>query len=195
MEITNHRFVGVPFVQAADQGGVLVDPLFIVIHYTGGAGRGAIGTLTAKDDNYVSSHTFTDTDGAATQMVRFDRQAYHAGESSWRGIKRLNHRAFGLELANPGYVRPGSPAPHNWPTIRAAHKHGGVFREWYVYPPAQVESAAQQCAAIMRFYTGVREIVGHDDIAPTRKLDPGPAWDWVAFRARVAELLRNPTMP
>jgi N-acetylmuramoyl-L-alanine amidase len=185
-------FKDVPRVRAADMGGTLMSPLWILIHYTGGAGRGAIGTLTNKDDNYVSAHTFTDPLGAITQMVPFDRQAYHAGASEYSGRKRLNAYTFGLELANPGYKRPGAPA--DWPTIKGAHKWGGPIREWYTYPDEQIESVALQCASLISFYGSLRAILGHEDVASPRgrKLDPGPAFPWAKLRARVEALLVAP---
>jgi N-acetylmuramoyl-L-alanine amidase len=169
-------------------GGTLMLPKFILIHYTGGAGRGAIGTLTQKDDNYVSAHTFTDTLGKCTQLVPFDRQAYHAGASEYGGLKRLNAYSIGLELANPGFVRPGSPK--DWPTIRRVHKWGGPLQDWYTYPDEQIEGAAMQCASIMNHFGSIQALLGHEDVASPRgrKLDPGPAFPWAKLRDRVREL-------
>ncbi len=192
MRIDKAKFVGVKFVSAADQGGTLIRPRWIVIHYTGGVGRGAIGTLTVKDDNYVSAHTFTDTDGLVTQLVSFDRIAYHAGASYLAGVRRLNSCTIGLELANPGWWRADRPLAWPWGmTPLTAHtRAGGKPRNWYHYAPAQIESAALQCAALMDAYGSIEGVVGHDDICDPagRKLDPGPAWAWTSFRARVAEL-------
>lgn len=192
IQLSNGWFEGIPRVRAADMGGNLVSPLWIIIHYTGGAGRGAIGTLTEKDDNYVSAHTFTDTVGGITQLVPFDRQAYHAGKSEYAGKQRLNAYTIGLELANPGYKHDSTPA--DWPTVRAAHHWGGPIRQWYTYPDAQLESAARQCATLIAYFGRVRGILGHDDVAMPRgrKLDPGPAFPWDKFRDRVQELLTAP---
>jgi len=188
--ITDHKLDGVRYAQAADQGGVLVDPLYVMFHYTGGTNdSAALVTLTRKDDNYVSPHVIVERDGDVIQCVRFDRQAWHAGQSAWQGRKRLNHCAFGIELVNPGYERPelGKLDPSKWPTVEAFHKHGGVKRKWYRYSPAQLESAVRVATALFRYYGSVRECVGHDDVARGRKLDPGPAfpWWWVRNEIRV----------
>ncbi len=188
--ITNGRLDGVRHVPAADMGGHLALPRWLLIHYTGGSGAvGAIGQLTTRDDTYVSAHLLLAPDGEVTQMVPFGRQAYHAGQSKWMGVSRLNAYTIGLELVNPGYMRPGSP--RSWPTIRAAHQLvGGPMREWYVYPEEQLASAAAVCAKLLNHYTSLEGILGHDDVAHPRgrKLDPGPAFPMVAFRERVKAL-------
>ena len=178
--ITDHQLDGVPFRQAADQGGVLVDPIGVLVHYTGGVREApALDRLTTKDEDYLSAHLVIARDGSATQLVRFDRQAYHAGESSWiRGgvPRRCNSRFFGIELVNPGYARDGVRPP--WPTVRAAHPMGGPVRDWYQYTEPQIARLREVLAALFHHYQGLRWILGHEDVSPGRKQDPGPAFPW-----------------
>jgi N-acetylmuramoyl-L-alanine amidase len=109
-------------------------------------------------------------------MVPFDRVAYHCGKSTWKGYTRLNACSVGVELVNPGYWRPGMPLD-GWDTIHVSHPHERVLRDWYLYTDAQYDTVRRIHAL---FPTA--ELVGHDEIAPTRKLDPGPAWDWSRVR-------------
>lgn len=172
------RLEGVQWMPAADHGGSLLLPRFVVVHYTaGGSLAGAARTLTAKDDAYLSAHVIIDRDGSTVQCVRLDTVAYHAGESLWRGYRRLNSCSIGIELVNPGYSRAGISAPM-WPTIRAVHKAGGPAREWFAYAPEQIAALNEVLAALYSAYGSIRECIGHDDIAPGRKTDPGPAFPW-----------------
>ncbi len=178
----DHWLEGVRRKPSADIGGKLLRPLYGVIHYTGGQSlAGAETTLTADDDKYVSSHLLVARDGDVRQLVQFSRVAYHAGKSSWEGYKNLNTIAFGVELVNPGWFRAGLPV--EWPLFRSTHKNGGPVREWYTYPPEQIDSLCAIVVALRDRY-GVRKWVGHDHISPGRKWDPGPAFPW----ARIAAL-------
>lgn len=181
MKITAHKLEGVPFVAAADHGGALVDRRFGVIHYTaGGSVAGALRALTAKDSDFVSAHVLIGRDGSVYQTVPFDQIAYHAGKSAWQGYTGLNTRSLGIELVNPGWRRPGYD--YAWPSIKACHANGGAKLDWYLYPDAQIASLVQVMRALRASYA-TREWVGHDQIAPGRKSDPGPAFPWPAVRA------------
>lgn len=176
--IQGHR-LDVPFHAAADHGARLIMPTVVLVHYTASAGfLGAESTLTTKDDNYVSAHLLIDRDGRTEQMVPFDTQAYHAGESNWGGRTHVNAFSFGIELVNPGYSREGVSPP--WPTQKARHKSGGPVRDWYTYPDAQISALNGVIAALFEAYASLQVVIGHDDVAPKRKLDPGPAFPWGA---------------
>lgn len=170
------RLEGVPFIAAADHGGSLVVPRFVILHYTAGSSfGGAKNVLTARDENYVSAHIMIGRDGTIAQLVRLDEIAYHAGESAWKGYRRLNSCSIGIELVNPGYVRAGFPA---WPSKPAFHKNGGPKRLWYTYPEEQISALCDVLRALYSAYGGLSEAIGHDDVAPARKLDPGPSFPW-----------------
>jgi N-acetylmuramoyl-L-alanine amidase len=166
---------------AADMGGQLERIDFGVVHYTAGASlAGAEQTLTAKDDSYVSAHLVIARDGDMRQCVSFDRVAYHAGVSEWHGHRNLNTCSVGIELVNPGWYRAGFAA--EWPILRTTHRNGGPVRDWYLYPPAQIDALCEVILALKSDY-GLREWVGHDHIAPARKFDPGPAFPWARVEA------------
>lgn len=187
MQIDKHRLVGVPFISSPDHGGHFAPaPRFVVIHYTAGRTMdGAVQTLTAKDENYVSAHVCIARDGALKQLVAFDTIAYHAGESIWKGVRRLNTCSIGIELVNPGFVDVNQTPIGGWPVYYATHKHGGPKRAWYTYTAPQIAACVELCRALKALYP-IEEFVGHDDIAPTRKLDPGPAFPWDSFLKGIA---------
>jgi N-acetylmuramoyl-L-alanine amidase len=185
MKVTNYWLEGVDTVPAHDVGGHMAHPSVVVIHYTAGNFDSSLRTLTAPTDPKVSAHVLIDRDGSITQTVGFDRIAYHAGVSQWQGRPGVNTFGFGLELVNLGWH--GKPLRRDskvYGSLVAAHKNGGRYLAWEPYAEAQVEAAASVCKALVEAY-GPLAIVGHDDIAPGRKLDPGPAWDMPAFIERV----------
>lgn len=184
LTIRDHLLVDCPYVPAADHGGTFDagEPQFIILHYTAGTSFDSdLTQLTADDSTEVSSHLLIDRDGYIAQLVPFNIVAWHAGVSSWEGYESLNYHSIGIELVNPGYAREG--INFDGPTIHAAHKNGGEELDWYLYTDEQVLAVVDCCKALMRAYPTITEVIGHDDVAPDRKVDPGPAWDWEAFNA------------
>ncbi|MGB7755272.1 MAG: 1,6-anhydro-N-acetylmuramyl-L-alanine amidase AmpD [Salinisphaera sp.] len=104
----------------------------------------------------VSAHALIERTGALTQYVGFDDRAWHAGVSRFDGRDRVNDFGIGIELEGADHCP---------------------------YAPAQYRRLAAVTAALLRHYSGMNRsrIVGHSDIAPGRKTDPGPAFDWAAF--------------
>ncbi len=107
----------------------------------------------------VSAHVLVRRSGEVVQYVPFHRRAWHAGVSSWRGRERCNDFSVGIEIEGAD-ARP--------------------------YEPAQYEMLARLLAVLCRAYPtlSLDRIVGHSDIAPARKTDPGIAFDWPLMRAR-----------
>ena len=128
----------------------------LVLHYTGmKSAANALDRLcdpTAK----VSAHYAIDEDGKIYQLVAEENRAWHAGVSFWRGHTNINQRSIGIELVNPG------------------HDYG-----YRAFPQAQMVSLAELCKDILsRHAIPARNVVGHSDIAPERKEDPGELFDW-----------------
>ena len=187
MKILGNRIDEFARDDSPNVSGRLVDPRFIVMHYTAGAtAQGAIATL--KDPNVrgkPSAHVVIDRDGTGTQLVPFDLIANHAGVSFWQGFTNLNRYSIGIELVDVGWVR--KRADGKWRTdagvaVRAAevvvarHRNGGEELGWQTYPATQLDCAQAACLALLDEYRSLRGITGHDWIAPGRKLDPGPAF-------------------
>lgn len=161
---------------------------FLVIHFTDGAtADSSISWWKNPAAKGASAHIVIDRDGTIFQCRPFNRTCGHAGVSQWRdpktGVlyKNLNSCSIGIELANAGTNEPG---PDGWEwaskqpgfkTIKARHKNGGPEVLWEAYPEAQLEACIRVSRALCSRYN-LDDLVGHDDIAPGRKTDPGPAF-------------------
>lgn len=200
MRIDNHRLIGqdgkaVRFDRAAHSGGPIV-PRFVVIHYTAGGSAEGTARYFASEAARASAHFVIGRDGAIIQQVETNIAAWHAGRSSWQGLNGLNHHSVGIELANWGRLArtPEGFASHTGTPVAAArvllaaHRHTPDREEpWERFDTAQIAAAAEVTAALLAAYgLGEAAILGHDDIAPGRKIDPGPAFDMRAFRGLVA---------
>lgn len=167
------------------------EPEIIVMHYTAGATMGdAVQTLTdGNRRNRVSAHFVVGRDGAIVQLVPVDTIAWHAGRSQWGDISGLNAYSIGIEMVNAGELDYSRMA---WwgdyigdaDTVSLQHRHNGWPSYWHTYPDVQVQRVEALCRALQRRYS-ITIILGHDDIAPGRKVDPGPAFDMDDLRARL----------
>ena len=117
----------------------------------------------ALRDLRVSAHFFVRRTGAVVQFVPCSRRAWHAGESEWRGRARCNDFSIGVELEGADAVP---------------------------YTDAQYRRLARLIAALRRRYP-IADIAGHSDIAPARKTDPGPAFDWPRLHALIGDTPRR----
>jgi len=190
MEILEHRLKGVPFQPTPNMGGAL-NPDYVVMHYTATAGSAeAIAALQSKE-RAASAHVVVDRDGSLTQLVPFDRVAWHAGKSQWAGRSGCNQFTLGIEIVNPGPLRPVSGQyadvygrPWHGPVIDAKHKNGAPYTHWAAYPEPQLRVVEELASLLFGTYH-LKDVVGHDDIAPGRKIDPGPAFPMESLRGRL----------
>jgi N-acetylmuramoyl-L-alanine amidase len=142
----------------------------IVLHYTGmETAQAAIDRLRDPEAK-VSAHYLVDEDGTILRMVDEDKRAWHAGRSHWRGITDVNSASIGIEIVNPG------------------HEFG-----YRPFPDAQMSSLIPLVAEIKERHGLTRgNVVGHSDVAPARKQDPGELFNWHAL-ARLRLALPRPT--
>lgn len=105
----------------------------------------------------VSAHFLIRRDGSLLQFVSCDDRAWHAGASVWRGRSRCNDYSIGIEVEG---------------------LEGGVFE------PTQYQALARTLRQLAAHYP-VTEVVGHEHVAPGRKCDPGPGFDWAQLRKRL----------
>ena len=131
-------------------------PDILLLHYTGmESGEAAIARLRDPEAK-VSSHYVVEEDGRIFTLVAEERRAWHAGVSFWKGERDINGRSIGIEIVNPG------------------HEFG-----YRPFPDAQI-------AAVIALATDIRtrwmiadgDIIGHSDVAPNRKIDPGELFPW-----------------
>jgi len=187
----------VPFAYSPNFSGDL-RPRFIIGHYTaGGTAEGAVSWLTNPDAR-ASAHLVIGRDTDITQLVPFDKIAWHAGMSTWNGLVGLNSYSIGIELDNAGRLQLQNGVWKSWwgrvydasEVLVAEHEHGGGVCGWHTYPEAQIQTALDVCVALARHYE-IEDMLGHDDISPGRKTDPGPAFPMASFKAKV--MGRRPT--
>ena len=134
--------------------GTIVD--ILVLHYTELPLQESLDILSDdKRDGRVSAHYVLAEDGTAYRLVPEERIAWHAGRSSWRGREALNGTSIGIEIVN---------------------LHG----DRHDYPPQQIAALIELCRAILARHPAIepRNVVGHSDIAPQRKVDPGRRFPW-----------------
>ncbi len=163
---------------------------FLVIHFTAGAtGRSSID-FWKKLGTGICAHLVIERDGSVTQCRPFDRTCGHAGASQWRDpntgrlYSGLNACAIGIELANAGNDAPALSWARRQPgflSIFSRHKRGGPEQEWEAFPPAQTAACERISKALVTRYN-LDDLIGHEDIAPDRKSDPGPAFPMQALR-------------
>ena len=137
----------------------------VVLHYTGMKTAAQALERMCDPAAEVSAHYMIDEDGTVTRLVPEDKRAWHAGRSSWRGVTDINSASIGIELVNPG---------HEW--------------GYRPFPDAQMEALAPLLADVVKRHDVPRaNVVGHSDIAPARKTDPGELFDWdLLARLRLA---------
>jgi len=134
---------------------------YLILHYTGMAtGEAALKRL-CDNRSKVSSHYFIEEDGRIYSLVPEEKRAWHAGISAWEGQRDINGHSIGIELVNPGHDSPG---------------YKGDYRP---FPEAQMKALMTLCKDILARHDIKRwHVLGHSDVAPARKCDPGELFDW-----------------
>jgi N-acetylmuramoyl-L-alanine amidase len=130
---------------------------FLIMHYTACDLKTSLKVLTDPEAAHpVSAHYLVDENGEVYRLVDEQHRAWHAGKSAWKGLTDINSRSIGIEIVNLG--------------------QGPEYRP---FPPAQMESIAYLSKEIIaRHRIPSCHVLGHSDIAPGRKIDPGPLFDW-----------------
>ncbi len=138
----------------ARPAGAQVDML--ILHYTGMASAEAALARLCDPASGVGAHYLVDEDGTICRLVSEERRAWHAGVSVWRGRTDVNAASIGVEIANPGHELGYRP-----------------------FPEAQMAAAEELCRDIVaRHPIPARHVLGHSDVAPARRADPGELFDW-----------------
>jgi N-acetylmuramoyl-L-alanine amidase len=151
---------------------IVVDVL--VLHYTELPLRESLEVLRdTQRQHRVSAHYVLGEDGTAFRLVPEEHVAWHAGRSCWRGREALNNTSIGIEIVN---------------------LHG----DHHDYPQVQIEALIALCRAILARHPAIepRNVVGHSDVAPKRKIDPGLRFPWARLAASGVGLWpRSSSMP
>ena len=128
----------------------------LVLHYTGMRDAAVALERLVDPSSGVSAHWLVDEDGEVTSLVPEARRAWHAGAARWQGIRDVNSASVGIEIVNPGHAG-GLPA----------------------FPARQMDAVAELSRDVLARH-GIRQrhVLGHSDVAPLRKQDPGELFDW-----------------
>ncbi len=155
---------------------------FLVLHFTSGASaKSSIDFWRSTAAQGACAHIVIDRNGTVYQCRPFNKTCGHAGKSQWAGFDGLNSCSIGIELANAGDNAPLAKRWTKLPLVTAKHKNGGKETEWEAYPEEQLRACEEVAKALVERYK-LDDVVGHEDIAPTRKNDPGPAFPMQRLR-------------
>jgi N-acetylmuramoyl-L-alanine amidase len=193
LSIEDDRLVGagVFFVETPNKGSGLA-PRYLVFHYTAGkSATSSINWLT-NPESKASAHLVLARDGTITQLAPFNVKTWHAGLSHWDGLSGLNSYSIGIEMDNAGPLKKVGDKYQAWfgtlytedEVVLAKHKLDDESRWWHAYTEVQIQKALELAQLLVRRYD-LKDVVGHEDIAPDRKRDPGPAFPLENVRALV----------
>jgi N-acetylmuramoyl-L-alanine amidase len=170
-----------------------IEHLYIAIHFTAGRGFDQSCDWLCNPKAQASAHLVIGRDGEIAQLVPFSRRAWHAGVSRWQALTGMNSYSIGIELDNPGPLQKRATGWYTWFGVKvpddlvvlAPHKYGGPERGWHAYSDAQFDALYEACEALIDAYPDIADVLGHEDIAPGRKSDPGPAFNMESLRSRL----------
>jgi N-acetylmuramoyl-L-alanine amidase len=193
LSIEDDRLVGagVSFVETPNKGDDLA-PRYLVLHYTAGkSATSSINWLT-NPESKASAHLVLARDGTITQLAPFNVKTWHAGLSHWDGLSGLNSYSIGIEMDNAGPLKKVGDKYQAWfgtlytedEVVLAKHKLDDEPRWWHAYTEVQIKKALELAQLLVRHYD-LKDVLGHEDIAPDRKRDPGPAFPLENVRALV----------
>ena len=198
MEISNHRLLGerIVYRESPNQGGPYAPgyPDTLIIHYTACPNAAsAIRVLSDGDtQRRVSAHLVVGRDGVVTQLLPFNIIGWHAGVSVWGGREGFNQYSLGIEIDNAGQLEERDGRYLSWfgqeypitEVVRATHRNQQEQTYWHAFTPVQFEVVEALATVLVPTY-GIQYILGHEEIAPDRKVDPGPAYPLDELRDKV----------
>ncbi len=172
--------------------GDAIRPEVLVMHFTAGSSAASSVAHFMSPAAQASAHLVIARDGGVTQLVPFKRKAWHAGVSSWGGRDGVNSFSIGIELDNAGKLQQVGSSFQAWfgrsypaeQVVVARHRNEAETAGWHAYTQPQMVAALAVGRLLVQAYS-LTEVLGHDDIAPERKVDPGPAFPMASFRAHL----------
>lgn len=182
------------FIESNKTSGLFSEglPDTLILHYTaGGNANSAIDTFT-RSPIKASAHLVVDRDGTVTQLVPFDTIAWHAGKSAHEDRTDLNKYSIGVEMVNAGRLQKNGADYVSWfgktypesEVVRAVHRNETTPGYWHRYTEEQIGVVFELCTDLMVAYN-IKYILGHEEISPGHKTDPGPAFPLDKIRDRL----------
>ncbi|MCB1143451.1 MAG: N-acetylmuramoyl-L-alanine amidase [Leptospiraceae bacterium] len=199
MQIKKHRLAddsNIEFKPTPNTGGAFASgqPDTIVLHYTAAPSlASAVNWLTNKKAK-ASAHVVVGRDCKIVQLADFNTVTWHAGKSQHEGRDGLNKYSIGIEIDNCGILQKINSKTYGYTAngpkygldevLKSKHKNGGREEAWHKYPDEQIERVIELIEVLCKTYK-IKYIVGHEDIAPGRKCDPGPAFPMQEVKNRI----------
>lgn len=169
-------------------------PDMIVIHYTAGSSLSSAVQTLRDPAVKASAHVVLGRDGTLKQLVSLNRIAWHAGRSHYQDRSGINRYSLGIELDNAGRLNKVGPEYRSWfgrsyprqEVFAGVHRNETELSYWHAFSEAQLERTFELCRFLAE-RLGIHHIVGHEEIAPHRKADPGPAFPLNKLRQMIFE--------
>ena len=194
----------VPFVASPNIGGG-IEPALIVVHFTADHLKPDDTVSWFRNTaSKVSAHLVLGRDGSVTQMVEFDKRAWHCDPSQWNGKSHVNGFSIGIEVDNPGRLEIRGSEGVAWFGERFGREEYGLVEHtsdkyghalWMPFTETQMANLRAIISALLEAYPSIVDIRGHDEICvpARRKNDPGPLMDMESLRALLGD--RKPFDP
>lgn len=164
----------------------------VIIHFTAGASAQSSVDFLCKPSAKASAHLVVGRDGSVIQLVPFDTVAWHAGKSTYGDRTGFNKYSIGIEIDNPGLLTKSGDTYKTWfgrnvipeDVIEAIHRNQFEPTYWHAFTEEQIILIEQICRLLVEEYN-INLILGHEEISPKRKVDPGPAFPLDKMRERI----------
>lgn len=196
MKIQDHRLIAsyVEHLSSPNHSGALAtgEPDTLILHYTAMGSTASAVRLLMDPRRQVSAHLVVGRDGRIWQLLPFDTIGWHAGRSRWGDRSEFNRCSIGIEIDNAGRLHERDGKLYSWfereiarqEAVQATHRHETEVCWWQKFPDLQLQRVEQLCEVLAATYS-LQLILGHEEVAPQRKADPGPAFPLDALRHRI----------
>ena len=169
------------------------NPDTLIIHYTAARDAESAAKYLQKPDIKASAHVVIGRNGEIYQIVPFDTISWHAGESSYGGRSGFNNFSIGIEIDNAGVLTKTGNEYVSWfgkkymqsDVMEGIHRNETQSRYWHIYTEKQLLVNEEVALLLVNHYKTIKSILGHEEISPGRKQDPGPAFPLDRFRKRL----------
>jgi N-acetylmuramoyl-L-alanine amidase len=198
LTISNHRVEKVLYCDTPNKSSGINKLKYLVIHYT--ASNSFINCIRRFQDKQskVSAHFLIGRNGELHQFGKCTDILWHAGQSEWNGLKSLNAHSIGIEQINWGiltekkgrfYAYTGKEVPVDEVYTDEKGRH------WQTYTYEQLSTLYDLVTALVRAYQSIECALGHSEVSPGRKSDPGEAFDMKALNQHIKQVKQATQKP
>lgn len=179
----------VRYVPTPNHGGLL-KPDYLIEHFTGDSETQRTIDWFKKSESQVSAHLLIGRDGEVIQFAPFNVICWHAGQSKWGNVVGLNSHSIGVEHVNAGLLdHVGNKYISRYEKVEIKDVSIVDGKGWQNYTTPQISASVEIASLLVKTYS-LKEILGHEQISPGRKIDPGPLFPWDKIRGT-----STPTIP